>query len=155
MRLLLISPLVLIIFGCDQSTTGYEDMLSESELKEAIAKADKGDKDAYAKLAFHYGMIADRDRANFYFEKCLKAKQSDCLADEAEGLIARHREMVVADRPDDHTLEKARELNYMAFINVDPEDSKSIAGFQGQAREIQKEIDESSLTSIGGLDSKK
>lgn len=71
-----------------------------------------------------------------YFKKCLEMLESHCLADQVNGLIAQSKE-AQGRASRDELLIKAKEVNYLAFMNAYPERPQDIKELQDQANYIR------------------
>lgn len=114
--------------------------MSGAELPVAVMRATVGDREANARLAFHFSLKGDSQKADYYFEKCLVLHDPDCLADKASGLIGNSRTLGNDESLRRTTLLNAKEITMLAIANAYPDRIQSLAGYRFQVKCIEEEL---------------
>lgn len=123
--------------------------MSDAEVVEAFVRASAGNREATARLAFHFGLNGNRQIADYYFEKCLQMGEPDCLADKASGLLGNSMLPNNDDALRRSILLDAKELTTLAIANAYHQRPLRLPGYRFQLKCIEEELQRTRETRQG------
>jgi hypothetical protein len=143
-----ISLLVILLWACsDASVSDISDdsvpltpyPLPPALVAEAERAAARGDSWGDMELAFHYSHEGDENKSAMHFDRCLKARNPECLVEKAGYLMndAMDREVSLTDRA--RLLSDALRYNSQALTSNVPRTGDQQKGYLAQ-REVIFEL---------------
>jgi hypothetical protein len=146
MKLHLITSAAILLAGtsCDSvPQPGTDYMLTPDEVERDVVASKNGDSEATKRLAFHYGLIANRmPLADFYFQKCVALRNIDCLAEQADRYYFKATEESKNPKKKEFYLTQALRFNHLALISVDENNFDMISNLQRQGQSFVLQFDQ-------------
>lgn len=132
---LVYAPMLLAIAACtDESAPGTDYLLTAGEVRRDTIASEKGDSEASKRLAFHYGLIAERRLADKYLQKCMNLLNAGCFAEQANRHFLNFTDKEKSYQQRKEVLLLALKFNHLALTYADSDNSLEISNYQSQSK---------------------